>query len=398
MTYNLVPASDVSTGGPQEAVAGKQSNALAHQSLLAKLNETIETRGNDHRTDSLRRVTDLFVARADHLGDEQRAVFDDVMRRLAKGISAEARADFAARLATIIDAPPEVCRALALDSSIEVAGPLLKHCQQLDDATLIISAKTKNQEHLFAISQRIALSEPVTDILVTRGNRRVVESTAGNNGARFSEFGYSTLITRAGYNDELALTIWVRPEIPRRYLLAMFARASQAVQFRLQAADPKRATHISEMLAQGLDEIQRRSRSRSPEFAADQSAVKMLYSNGTLTDDRIRDFAENARFEQTIVALSLLSGLSSSTVERTLASDDCDELMIVAKTCKLSWQTTRAILIMISKENKLSAAKLEILRGNFKKLNGGTASEFLRVFRSSDRSDSAEVPPHWAEP
>jgi hypothetical protein len=53
---------------------------------------------------------------------------------------------------------------------------------------------------------------------------------------------------------------------------------------------------------------------------------------------------------------------------------------------------------MISKENKLSAAKLEILRGNFKKLNGGTASEFLRVFRSSDRSDSAEVPPHWAEP
>ena len=54
----------------------------------------------------------------------------------------------------------------------------------LDDETLIEGAKTKGQEHLLAISQRTRLSEGVTDVLVERGNQKVIISTAANAGAR----------------------------------------------------------------------------------------------------------------------------------------------------------------------------------------------------------------------
>ena len=137
----------------------------------------------------------------------------------------------------IADAPPKVSRLLALDDAIEVAGPVLRRSESLDDETLITGAKTKGQEHLLAISQRKQLSEDVTDVLVERGNQQVVMSTASNAGARFSDFGYSTLVTRSETDTELALLVWSRPEIPREYLLTLFETASETVRQKFEAKD-----------------------------------------------------------------------------------------------------------------------------------------------------------------
>jgi uncharacterized protein (DUF2336 family) len=75
------------------------------------------------------------------MGDEQKALFDEVMGRLVEEIDISARAAFGARLATIINAPKKISRTLALDDTIEVAGPLLAHSEQLDNETLIRGAK-----------------------------------------------------------------------------------------------------------------------------------------------------------------------------------------------------------------------------------------------------------------
>ena len=106
---------------------------------------------------------------------------------------------------------PNASRTLALDDSIAVAGPVLRRSESLDDDTLVTGAKTKGQEHLLAISQRKRLSENVTDILVERGNQKVVISTAANTGAQFSQFGYSTLVSRSESDSELATAGLVTP-------------------------------------------------------------------------------------------------------------------------------------------------------------------------------------------
>ena len=138
------------------------------------------------------------------------------MGRLVDEIESSARAKFGAQIATIADAPPKVSRTLALDDLIEVAGPLLAQSEQLDDETLIECAKNKSQEHLLAISRRKLLGESITDVLVERGNQQVVVSTAANSGAQFSQDGYLTLVKRSETDDQLALTISSREEIPRR--------------------------------------------------------------------------------------------------------------------------------------------------------------------------------------
>src|SRR5262245_24582567 len=92
-------------------------------------------------------------------------------------------------MAGMHSAPPKLVRSFAFDDAIEVAGPVLVRSQQLNDDDLVENATTKSQDHLFAIAQRLKLSEAVTDVLVDRGNERVVHRVVRNKGAAFFSCG-----------------------------------------------------------------------------------------------------------------------------------------------------------------------------------------------------------------
>jgi uncharacterized protein (DUF2336 family) len=356
------------------------------RSLIDELEEAVAQRNVGSRADILRRVTDLFVVGSDHFDAEQRALFDDVMCRLVNEIENSARAAFGERLATIGNAPPKISCLLALDDSIAVAGPLLTHSDQLNDDTLITGAKNKSQDHLFAISRRKVISEGVTDVLVERGDQRVVVSTAANSGAQFSQFGYSTLVARAETNDELALTVWSRPGIPREYLLAMFARSSEVVRLSLESADRRKAGLIRDMVKQASDKIQTQTRNRSLEFAAAQTQVQALHQAGALTEDRLREFAEAGRFDETALTLSLLIDLPIGVIERTLVHDRSDQMLVLAKSIGLSWETTKAILLVQAGTKNEPTCDLEQCLVRYNKLKLETACTAVEFYRLRERA------------
>ena len=76
---------------------------------------------------------------------------------------------------------------LAWDDEIAVAGTVLANSNRLTTTTLVEIARTKGQDHLFAISGRPNLPEVVTDVIVDRGESRVIRKLADNTSARFSE-------------------------------------------------------------------------------------------------------------------------------------------------------------------------------------------------------------------
>src|SRR5262245_41447575 len=143
----------------------------AHQDLIEQLEQAFAQWDIRHRAATVRRLTDLFGTSAETFTDDQIDLFDEVMSRLVEEIDVSARAVFGRRLAEVPQAPPRVMRGLALDDAIEVAGPVLRGSERLEDATLIEGARTKSQQHLLAISRRRALAEPVTDVLLEHGNR-----------------------------------------------------------------------------------------------------------------------------------------------------------------------------------------------------------------------------------
>ena len=148
------------------STASNTASALAEsRSILDDLVSPLAGATAKHRLKIIDRVADLFAAGSRSYSDEQISLFDDVLRRLTADIEVKARATLAHRLAVIDNAPPVLIRSLAFDDAIEVAEPVLIYSERLTDDDLVENATTKSQDHLYAIAQRLKLSEKVTDVL-----------------------------------------------------------------------------------------------------------------------------------------------------------------------------------------------------------------------------------------
>jgi uncharacterized protein (DUF2336 family) len=277
---------------------------------------------------------------------------------------------------------------LALDDAIEVAGPVLTQSEHVDEATLMESARTKGQDHLLAISRRPVLVEALTDVLVERGDQLVAQSTAENPGARFSEFGYSTLVKRSENDPELALRMLSRREIPRQHMLKLFADASEAVRLRLEAADHNRASLLRDMVAQAANQIQAQTRERSADFVAARCSVQFLKETGKLTKSQLEAFAKEGKFDETIIALSIMCGLSIGLVERAMTEDRSEQMLVLAKGIGLPWSTTSALLQMQSGRGS-SSYEVDQCLEKFNKLQPETAKKAIQFYRLRERAAMA---------
>jgi uncharacterized protein (DUF2336 family) len=361
----------------------------AQQNPIADLEDVLASMEIGRRAEAFRRVADLFASGATQFSGDQVALFDDIMSHLVAEIDRSARAAFGRRFASHFNAPPKTMRLLALDDAFEVAGPILLRSMQLDEGTLVEGARTKSQDHLFAISGRQRISQAVTDVLVERGDRRVAIGTAANLGAEFSEFGYSTLVARSRGDDGLGLCVWSRPEIPRQHLLRLFTEASEAVRAKFETADRRKGKLISDMVAQASHQLQTHVRENSPEYAAARSQVQALYESGDLSETWLRGFAHEGKFDQTAIALSLLSDLPIALVERAMVDDRSDQIIVLARAIGLSWDSTKAILLIQAGIKGSSTHELEQCLARFVKLKTETATKAIRFYRLRERATSA---------
>src|SRR3984957_16910110 len=336
--------------------------------LIDQLENALGNRDFARRAEVLRRVTDLFALRSGSFSDDQIALFDVVMGRLLENIESAARAQFGSRIAKLPDAPRGVVRLLAQDDAILVAGPVLTHSERIDVDTLVDTAKTKSQDHLLAITGRKMLVEAVTDILADRGNQAVVSATARNTGAKFSEFGVSSLVRKARDDGDLALCVWSRPDIPRQNLVKLFVDASEVVKNQLVEADPRRAELIKSVVAQATDDIQTKARAGSNDFSLASNEVRELNAGGRLNEAQLQAFADEGNFDKVVASLALMCDLPVGVVERALVQNQTEQIVVLARALDLSWSTTMKLLLMHAGVNGSSRQQLDVTFANFFRL------------------------------
>ncbi|HET7887984.1 MAG TPA: DUF2336 domain-containing protein [Bradyrhizobium sp.] len=358
-----------------------------HGGLIDQLEEAIGSKDLARRAEVLRRVTDLFVLKSGSFSEDQIALFDQVMGKLLEHIESNARAQFGSRIARLPDAPRGVVRVLAQDDAIMVAGPVLAHSERVDVQTLVDTAKTKSQDHLLAISGRKVLTEAVTDVLLDRGNRAVVSATAHNSGAKFSEFGFSTLVRKARGDGDLALCVWSRPDIPRQNLIKLFVDASETIKNQLVEADPRRAELIKSMVAQATDEIQTKARAGSGEFAQAAREVRELNAAGKLNEERLIAFADEGSFDRVVAALSLMCDIPLGAIERAFVQNQTEQIVVLARALDFSWATTMKLLMLHAGVNGSSRAQLDITFANFFRLQPETARTALKFYRMREKAN-----------
>lgn len=338
----------------------------------------------ERRAAILHKITDIFLAGSAGYSNNQIELFDNVFVRLAEAIESSARAVLADRLATNSRAPSMISRRLASDDAPNVAIPMLRHSQQLDEKTLVAVARTKPQQHLFALSLRSSIGEEVTDALIERGERPVVLSTANNPRARFSDTGYKTLVERSEGDDELATSVGLRRDIPRHHFLRLLVRASHAVRVKLEAANlamPGTIEHaVSGVAGMILDQTGDDARN----FDAARAHVEALRSAGRLSERELDAFAAAGQFERTTVTFAVLCNLPIEAVERAMGQDRAETILIMAKAGGISWPTAKAILRMRAGARGISPGEIEQSHEIFLRLKPAIARKVIE-FQSKRR-------------
>ena len=390
--HDCQPGWEVPTKDGAPPMTATPTATAAPSSLLDELERALAAGSEAQRDDMLSRITDLFVDGAQRYTTVQIGLFDEVFTKLATAIEAKARAKLSGRLSEVPNAPMGVVRALAFDDDIEVARPMLLNSERLDDADLVATAQSKSQQHLAAIAQRKNLSEAVTDVLVTRGDREVAHTVARNKGARFSDAAFRLLVKRSAADDTLALGIGPRPDLPRQHFLELLEQASASVRARLSAENPGAGDALEGVLAEVVGGIRCETRKVSLDYKSAAATVEAAMKKGRLGEAEVYQFARERRFEETAVALSLLCKVELDLVERALNDRGHEILLILARLAGFSWTSAKAIVLLKCADRGISAQDLDRAMHSYANLQIETARRVLDFYNSRRKARGAKAP------
>ena len=347
---------------------------------LQELDEAISRGTPESRVRALWHATDLLIAGS--YSEEEIETFGRVIERLADEIEVEVRAWLSVRLSHFDEAPINVIRKLAFDDAIEVAGPVLEESVRLDDETLIANVRSKSQSHMLAISRRTSLGEDVTDVLVARGNRTVVNSVAANSGARFSGSSLLHMVKRAEGDSILAERLGLRKDIPRNLFQQLIAKASNDVRKRLASERPEMMDEIATSVVDVAGDLQSKFGPVSRSYFVAKRVVTAQHRQGRLTEESIAGYAMSHKLEEVTIGLSLLCALPVDVIERALLDRNRQTPLILAKALGFSWNTTMALLFLGAKDHRITARDFSDLEREFNRLNVESSRSVLEFYQS----------------
>lgn len=349
---------------------------------LLELQKLASSGATSNQEEILGRITDLFFLTSGEQDDAERAVFGDVLARMAYRLEVEARARLAERLADIQEAPHNLICKLASDE-IVVARPVLEKSPRLGDIDLVQVAKLHGQDHLFAISNRERLSAVVTDVLVERGNDTVLTNVTDNKNAEFSQESFGHLTTRAAENSDLYALLEVRTDLPTR----MLGELKQSIANRLKTEIAEMPVSIS---GEEIDAIIEAKAAQMNLHAPDQrdGASENRSGRQALTENMVLAFARTRMLTETIQCLSLMSSLSFKRVAHCLLTADLTALAVLCKANDFNHTTFAALVQLRSASNPLPVRVVTDAMRHYELLNPDTARHAIKVVQKKSAGKS----------
>ncbi len=349
-------------------------------SLLPELEGVVRHGSDERRAQALRQITALFLQGAERFNEDHVRLFDDVFVMLVNEIESKARAELARQLAPVANSPSGLIRRLAKDEDIMVAGPVLAQSPRLVTADLVELASKLGPDHLYAISSRAEIAEPVTDILVHRGDFTVKRKLVGNAGAKLSESAFTTLARSAEHDGALAEAIALRDDVPNHLFRDLMARATDVVQRRLLAkARPETQAEIRGVMARIAGGAF--PPKPAPDFSEAQTRMRELAGAGRLGEAELAGFARAQSYDDMVAALSQLSGVPVDVVDRLMRGERPDPILILCKSAGHSWQTVQEVLMARPGTRGKGAPSIEAANANFERLSLYTARRVVSFWQ-----------------
>lgn len=362
---------------------------LESTQILEELQTLSDTKSSDSRRKLLHRITDLFEITSDEQNDSHTEAFDHIMDTLAYELEVSVRAEFADRLAEIPNAPGNLTKKLALDE-IEIARPVLQKSKQLSDEFLIQVAETQSQDHLMAIASRPEITTNVTDVLVNRGNERVLENVTSNKGASLSRESFEKLTQHANTNAALNNLLEGRKDTPDDLMEVIKTRVIEKI--KEEATDAGINISSEEIRSTVNDKSATIELSEADKKAATDE-IDFLHKRKQLDERVVIHYVKLNKLHETIYCLTLMTGLDEHVIRHCLLQAELPALAVLCKSNGFQRSTFASLLQLRENISDINGSQIIDAIRRYETLDLDTAKRvmrFLKVRKLSAKKDEAE--------
>jgi len=297
---------------------------------LRSLMDLAREPSSEKRRELLQQVTDLFLDDDSALNPTELELGVDIVARLAGQMEREIRQNLATRLAESPNAPHRLAAQLANDE-IEVARPLLTGGAVLTDADLIGIVRQAGQEHLLAITERKTVSAAVSDVLVERGDDRVLVSLVGNQGAELSPAAMDVVVQRSEQVAALRAPLVERKDLPADLMHQMLFWVTGALRQKILARGDIDETSLDGMLADARSRFQANLQRPDEALNSAERVVRRAARLNQLNANFLLSALRGGRRDEFVHGFAQLAELDLRTARRVIAAPGHEAMAIACK-------------------------------------------------------------------
>ena len=355
---------------------------------LETLVELAHETSSERRRELLREITEVFLDDPSSYNSTESQYFGEIMGKVAYDLERQVREELAAKLAAEAAAPPDLIKRLAGDE-IEVARPVITESPVLQESDLIDIAESQGQEHLMAMTERTDIGERLSDVIVDKGDDRVVEGLVRNETAQIGRNTMEKVVARAESSEALQEPLVDRPDLPADLMKDMLAFVTEDIKNKiLEQTNAVNSEKLDELLGDVGSKLENQAEMRNSGKSKPEMLIATLLATGQLNEAKLVELARQRQVPELICGLSELAELDIPTTRRAIMDRTGEGLAIVCKSCGFSQTTFSTLVNHVWPDSERSIEQSCTLIALYNQVTSETAQRVMRFWRVRQNSDN----------
>lgn len=314
-------------------------------SLVKSIEEAVQSGDRGLQSQLVLQSAELLTKRWSRLAPAEKPAFDALLLALCGQIDTAARTAFAEQLAGLRLGPPLTSQALARERSARIAAPLLSRCTSLGTDILTDIATSAGEAQHLAIASRPVLPAPLTDCLIRHGSGLVAALLVENDGACFSEAGFSGLMAHGEHSEAVTLRLATRADLPPAHRPALIQRTRERAIDALRRELGGDRTEVDSLLLQALQTLAHPvAEPRLARFNASADFVRRRFATTRPSPAQLERWANLNRIEDVVATLALRTGLPLAVIVAAFDAPAPATMAALLRGLDASWPLLKALL------------------------------------------------------
>ena len=335
---------------------------------------------SEKRLALLRGVADLYLSRTVSPTLAEEYLFSEIANAVLRKLQPHQRPQVSATLCDSERVPHSLALALASDSDIEVARPVLARSPVLTEGDIVALAQASSDEHLQAIATRTTLTARVTDVLIDRGSNTVLRTVSGNAGAEFSEQGMLSLVARARDDDELSLALADRGDLSPAVLEQLNGLICARVSHEAEGNDTSGTVANLRARAQAL--ITEELRKRKANIGSTERVIAAIEAGTMSLDDGLGPLLAGGRLLDLSQVLAHFLRFDRNFVFQQMAAGEINTIVLAFRALNIAYPHLEATLALRARKRRGGqAGETTVSRQDYEAINPADAQRAMRFLK-----------------